>query len=99
LLEEEVNFFEHLVILGDMLDNLFVKQDGLNPKETIKEYQTHPKVAQKDIKKQDVEMLNKGTGQMITQLGRVSPEEQQLIQKLQRVIELCMVQSSNCTPS
>jgi hypothetical protein len=99
LLEEEVNFREHLVILGDMLDNLLMEQDRLNPKETIKEYQTHLKVAQKDIKKQDVGILNKGTGQMITQPGRVSPEEQQLIQKLQWEIESCTEQSSKCTPS
>jgi hypothetical protein len=51
--EEEVNFHEHLVILGEMLENLLVEQDDLNPKkETINEYQTHMlKVAQKEIRK------------------------------------------------
>ena len=48
--EEEVNLREHLVILGDMLENLLVKQDDLNPKETIKEYQTHLKLTQKEIR-------------------------------------------------
>jgi hypothetical protein len=74
--EQEVNFCEYLVTLGDMLDNLLVEQDDLNPKETSKEYQTHLKVAQKEITKQD-------TGQRITQPGWVSPEEQQLIGKHQ----------------
>jgi hypothetical protein len=41
-----------------MLDNWLEEQDGLNPKEAIKEYQTHLKVAQKDIRKQDVMILN-----------------------------------------
>jgi hypothetical protein len=48
--EEEVDLCEHLVILGDMLENLLAEQDDLSPKETIKEYQTHLKLTQKEIR-------------------------------------------------
>jgi hypothetical protein len=81
--EEEVNFHEHLVILGNILQNLLIEQDDLNPKETIKEYQTYLlKVAQEDIRKQDVGILNEGTGQMIIQPGLALPEKQKFIGKL-----------------
>jgi hypothetical protein len=93
--EEEVDLRKHLVILGDMLENLLVKQDNLNPNETIKEYQTHLKLTQKQIRQQDVVILNDQTGQqMITQPGRVSSEEQQLIKKLRWEIESCTEQST-----
>ena len=87
--EEEVDLREHLVILGDMLENLLVEQDELNPKETIKDYQTHLKMIQKTIRSRDVMILNETTGKMITQPGRLSPEEQQLIDKLHWEIETC----------
>jgi hypothetical protein len=92
--EEEVDLREHLVILGDMLENLLVEQDELNPKETIKDYQTHLKTIQKTIRSRDVMILNETTGKMITQPGRLSPEEQQLIDKLQWEIETCKEQST-----
>jgi trehalose/maltose hydrolase-like predicted phosphorylase len=92
--EEEVDLHEHLVILGDMLENLLVKQDDLNPKETIKEYQTHLKLTQKEIRRREVVILNEQTGQMITQPGWVSSEEQHLIEKLQWEIESCTEQST-----
>ena len=92
--EEEVNLREHLVILGDMMEHLLVKQDDLDPKETIKEYQTHLKLTQKEIRRRDMVILNEQTGQMITQPGRVSPEEQQLVKKLQWEIDYCTEQST-----
>jgi hypothetical protein len=90
----KVDLCEHLVILGDMLGNLFVEQDDLNPKETIKECQTHLKLTQKEIRRRDVVILNEQTGQMITQPGRVSSEEQQLVESLQWESESCTEQST-----
>jgi hypothetical protein len=86
--EEEVNFCEQMVILGNMLEDLLMEQDDLNPKETIKDYKTHLSVTLKEIGKRDIVkeigkrdivILNEVTGQMITQPGNISPEEQQLI--------------------
>jgi hypothetical protein len=37
---KEVKSREHLIILGDMLEDLLVEQDELSPKETIKEFET-----------------------------------------------------------
>jgi hypothetical protein len=91
--EEEVNFREHLVILGNMLEDLLMEQDDLNPKETIKDYKTHLGVTLKEIRERDVVILNEATGQMITQPGRVSPQEQQLIDKLTWEIESCTEQA------
>ncbi len=52
----EVNTREHLVILGDMLEDLLTEQDDLSPKETIKEYETHLKLTIKEISKRDIRM-------------------------------------------
>jgi len=43
LSDEEVSLREHLVILGDMLEDLLLDQDDLSPKETLKEYESHLK--------------------------------------------------------
>jgi hypothetical protein len=51
-------------------------------------------VAQKDIRKRDEVILDEGTGQITTHPGQGSPEEQQLIEKLQWEIISCTVQSS-----
>jgi hypothetical protein len=37
MVDDKVNIHEHLIILGDMLENLLLmEQDDLSPKETIK---------------------------------------------------------------
>jgi hypothetical protein len=77
-----------------MLENLLVEQDDLSPKEMIKEYQTHLKLTQKEIRRRYVVILNEQTGQMITQPGRVPSEEQQLVEKLQWEIESCTEKST-----
>jgi hypothetical protein len=46
---EEVEYREHLIILGDMLEDLLVKQDELSPKDTIKEFENHLKAINKEI--------------------------------------------------
>jgi hypothetical protein len=89
----EVNTREHLVILGDMLEDLLTEQDDLSPKETIKEYETHLKLTIKEISKRDIRIPHETTGMLITVPGRVSPEEQQLITKLTWEIESCKEQS------
>jgi hypothetical protein len=40
LSNEEVNLHKHLVILGDMLEELLLDQDDLSPKESIREYKS-----------------------------------------------------------
>jgi hypothetical protein len=91
--EEEVNFWEHLVILGNMLEDLSMEQDDLNPKETIKDYKTHLSMTVKEIREHDIVILNEATGQMITQPGCVSPDEQQLIDKVTWAIKSCTEQA------
>ena len=51
LSDEEVGIREHLVILGDMLEDLLMEQDDLSPKESIKEYESHLNTTYKEIKK------------------------------------------------
>jgi hypothetical protein len=85
---------EHLVILGDMLEDLLTEQDDLSPKETIKEYETHLKMAYKEIRKRNVRIPQEMTGMIIMVPGRVSPEEQQLIAKPTWEIESCKQQSA-----
>jgi hypothetical protein len=91
--DEEVEIREHLVILGDMLEDLLMEQDDLAPKESLKEYESHLKTTNKEIKKRDVIIPHETTGAMILVPGRVSPEEQQLIQKLEWEINSCKEQS------
>ena len=50
--DKEVSICEHLVILGDMLEDLLMDQDDLSPKESIKEYESHLKTTYKEIKKE-----------------------------------------------
>jgi hypothetical protein len=52
LSDEEVNLREHLVILGDMLEDLLLHQDDLSTKESIREYESHLKMCYKEIKKE-----------------------------------------------
>jgi hypothetical protein len=93
--DEEVDIREHLVILGDMLEDLLMEQDDLSPKESMKEYEQHLKTITKEIKKRDVWIPHESTGAMIRVPGRVSPEEQQLIAKLQWEITCCKEQSAD----
>jgi hypothetical protein len=76
-----------------MLEDLLIEQDGLSPKESLKEYESHLKTTNKEIKKRDVRIPRETTGAMILVLGRISPEEQQLIQKLEWEIHSCKDQS------
>jgi hypothetical protein len=49
--DDEVAIQEHLVILGDMLEDLLMEQDDLSPKETFKDYEAYLKAAvTKEIK-------------------------------------------------
>ena len=51
LSDKEVNLREHIVILGDMLEELLLDQDDLSPKESIREYESHLQMCYKEIKK------------------------------------------------
>jgi hypothetical protein len=86
---EEVENREHLIILGDMLEELLMEQEDLSSKETIKEYEMLLKETNKDIKKRDTRFRHEVTGAMITVPGRVTPEEKQLMEKLSWDIEAC----------
>jgi hypothetical protein len=48
--DDEVAIQEHLVILGDMLEDFLMEQDDRSPKETIKDYEAYLKAVIKDIK-------------------------------------------------
>jgi hypothetical protein len=50
LLDDEVTIREHLVILGDMLEDFLMEQDDLSPTETIKDYEAYLKQVTKEIK-------------------------------------------------
>jgi len=89
LSDEEVENREHLIILGDMLEELLMEQEDLSSKETIKEYEMLLKATKKEIKKRDARFRHEVTGAMITVPGRVTPEEQQLIEKLLWDVESC----------
>jgi hypothetical protein len=91
--DDEVNLREHLVILGDEFEDLLMEQEDLSPKETIGEYELHLKTTNKEIKKRDVRIRHEVTGAMILIPGRISPEEQQLIEKLQWEIDSCSEQA------
>ncbi len=91
---EEVESREHLIILGDMLEDLLVEQDELSPKETVKEFENHLKAINKEIRSRDIRIPHETTGTLITVPGRVSPEEQQLITKLTWEIDSCKQQSA-----
>jgi hypothetical protein len=64
----------------------------LSPKETIKEYETHLKMTNKEIRKCDIWIPHETTGMLITVPGRVCPKEQQLITKLTWEIKFCKEQ-------
>jgi hypothetical protein len=53
---EEVESCEHLIILGDTLEDLLVEQDKLSPKETIKEFENHLKAINKEIRSRDIQI-------------------------------------------
>jgi hypothetical protein len=91
---DKVETREHLIILGDLLEDLLVEQDDLSPKETIKEFQNHLKKNKKEIRRRDIQIPHETTGVLITVPGQVSPEEQQLIAKLVWEIESCKQQST-----
>jgi hypothetical protein len=79
---EEVESCQHLIILGDMLEDLLVEQDKWSPKDTIKEFENHLKVINTEIHSRDIRIPHETTGVLITVPGRVSQEEEQLITKL-----------------
>jgi hypothetical protein len=91
--DDEVEIREHLVILGDMLEDLLMEEDDLSPKETIKEYEAYLKAVTKEIKKRDLRIPHETTGAMILVPGRVTPEEQQMIEKLKWETNSCKEQS------
>jgi hypothetical protein len=51
---DEVDSREHLVILGDMLEDLLMEQEDLSPKETIQEFENHLKATKKEIQTRDI---------------------------------------------
>jgi hypothetical protein len=87
--DEEVENRELLIILGDMLEELLMEQEDLSPKETIKEYEMLLKRTNAEIKKRDARFRHEITQEWITVPGRVTPEEQQLVEKLSWDIESC----------
>jgi hypothetical protein len=91
--EEEVTLRENLVILGNMLEALLIEQADLNPKETIKQYQTHLKVTQQEIQNRSTVIQNNETHEMITVPGRVTPAEQELMEQLTWEIDSCTEQA------
>jgi hypothetical protein len=92
--EVETDGREHLIILGDLLEDLLMEQDDLTRKETIKEYETHLKTINNEIGKRNVRIPHKTTGLLITVPGRVTPGEQQLLAKLTWEIESWRKQSA-----
>jgi len=91
---EEVEYRKHLIILGDMLEDLLVEKDKLSTKDTIKEFENHLKAINKDIRSWDIKIPHETTGVLIKVPGRVSQEEQQLLTKLTWEIESCKEQSA-----
>jgi hypothetical protein len=57
--DEEVDIREHLVILGDMLEDLLMEQDDLTPKESLKEYESHLKTTKRRKKNETLEFHTK----------------------------------------
>jgi hypothetical protein len=93
----EVDTREHLIILGDILEDFLMEQDDLSPKETMKEYETHLKMTNKEIRervKRVVRIPHETTAMIIMVPGQVFPGEQQLIAKLTWEIESCKQQSA-----
>jgi hypothetical protein len=92
--DEEVETRELLIILGDMLEDFLIEQDDLSSKETIKEYEAHLKITNNNIRARAERIQHETTGRMITVPGRVSHDEQQLIDKLTWEIESCKEQAA-----
>jgi hypothetical protein len=86
---EEVDSREHIIILGDMLEDLLLEQDKLSPKETIKEFENHLKAINKEFPSLYIWIPHETTGELITVPGWVLQQEQQLITKLTWQIESC----------
>jgi hypothetical protein len=83
LSEVENDSREHLIILGELLEESLIEQDELTPKETIKEYESHFKAINNEIRKRDVRIPHQTTGVLISTVpGRVTPQEQQLLAQL-----------------
>jgi FtsZ-binding cell division protein ZapB len=91
---KKVESCEHLIILGDMLEDFLVEQDKLSPKDTVNEFENHLKVINKEIRSRDLRIPHEMTSVLITVPGQVLPEEQQLITKLTWEIESCKQQSA-----
>jgi hypothetical protein len=91
---EKVDYREHIIILGDILEDLLLEQDELSPKETIKEFENHLKAINKEIRSRNIRIPHKTTGELITVPGRVSQQEEQLMTKLTWEIESCQEQSA-----
>ena len=51
--DEELENREHLVTLGDVLEELLMEQEDLSPKETIKEHEMLLKRTKAEIEKRD----------------------------------------------
>jgi hypothetical protein len=76
------------------LEDLLLEQDELSPKETIKEFESHLKAINKEIRKRDIRIPHVTAGELITVPGRVSQQEQQLMTKFIWEIKSCQQQSA-----
>jgi hypothetical protein len=85
--DKEVENREHLIILGDILEEFLMELEDLSPRETTKEHETLLKATKEEIKKRDTRFRHETTGSWTTVPGCVSSEEQQLMEKLSWDIE------------